>query len=195
MHAALQEVVTELETAQAAEAEQLTAELEAAGYPERTRRAQLRRLEERHKRAHRRARTDALLEGITALETVYRDALAGPGTEPLNLDLQPLVLSPRAAATALDACREARQAHRRVQPERDPARRAAAPPSPARGRRFRSPSGEAGRTRYTRRRAGVAQTAEQLTRNEQAKGSSPFSGSIRRTSTTRDAHRRRLPTR
>jgi hypothetical protein len=28
--------------------------------------------------------------------------------------------------------------------------------------------------------AGVAQTAEQLTRNEQAKGSSPFSGSGRR---------------
>ena len=110
VHAALQEVVTELETAQIAEAEQLTADLEAAGYPERTRRAQLRRLEERHKRAHRRARTDALLEGITALETVYRDALAGPGTEPLNLDLRPLVLSPRAAATALDACREARQA-------------------------------------------------------------------------------------
>ena len=33
-------------------------------------------------------------------------------------------------------------------------------------------------SRYTRRRAGVAQTAEQLTRNEQVKGSSPFSGSI-----------------
>src|SRR5207249_8623749 len=70
-HAALQEALTGLEAAQAVEAEQLADELEAAGYPERTRRAQLRRLEERHKRAHRRARTDALLEGITALETVY----------------------------------------------------------------------------------------------------------------------------
>ena len=72
--------------AQAEEAEQLGVELEAAGYPERTRRAQLRRLEERHKRAHRRARIDALLEGITALETVYRDALAGSPTSALNLD-------------------------------------------------------------------------------------------------------------
>jgi DNA polymerase III subunit delta' len=110
VQAALQEVLSELEAAQAAEAEQLAADLEAAGYPERTRRAQLRRLEERHKRAHHRARTDALLEGITALETVYRDAMAGPGTEPLNLDREPLSMSPRAAASALDACREARQA-------------------------------------------------------------------------------------
>jgi len=110
VQAALQEALTGLEAAQATEAEELADELEAAGYPERTRRAQLRRLEERHKRAHRRARTDALLEGITALETVYRDAMAGPGTEPLNLDREPVVLSPRAAAAALDACRDARQA-------------------------------------------------------------------------------------
>jgi DNA polymerase III subunit delta' len=110
VHAALQEALTDLEAAQVAEAQQLAAELEAAGYPERTRRAQLRRLEERHKRAHRRARTDALLEGITALETVYRDAMAGPGAEPLNTDLDVLLLAPRAAAAALDACRVARQA-------------------------------------------------------------------------------------
>src|SRR4051794_164015 len=107
---ALQEALTELESSQIAEAEQLAAELEAAGYPERTRRAQLRRLEERHKRAHRRARTDALLEGITALETVYRDAMAGPGAERLNLDREVLALSARSAAGALDARREARQA-------------------------------------------------------------------------------------
>jgi DNA polymerase-3 subunit delta' len=107
---ALQGAVSELEVAQVAEAEQLAEQLEAAGYPERTQRAQLRRLDERHKRAHRRARTDALLEGIIALETVYRDALAGPGAERLNLDREVLTVSPRAAATALDACREARQA-------------------------------------------------------------------------------------
>ena len=88
--AALQGALTELEAAQATEVEELTAELEAAGYPERTQRAQLRRLEERHKRAHRRARTDALLEGITALETVYRDAMAGPGAEHLNVDREVL---------------------------------------------------------------------------------------------------------
>jgi DNA polymerase III subunit delta' len=107
---AMQTALAGLETAQAEETEQLGAELEAAGYPERTQRAQLRRLEERHKRAHRRARIDALLEGITALETVYRDALAGSPAERLNLDHDVLPVNPRAAAGALDACRAARQA-------------------------------------------------------------------------------------
>lgn len=110
VQAALQEALTGLEAAQASEVEQLAAELEAAGYPERTRRAQLRRLEERHKRAHRRSRVDALLEGITALETVYRDAIAGPAGPRLNLDREVLHLDPRAAAAALDACRAARHA-------------------------------------------------------------------------------------
>jgi DNA polymerase-3 subunit delta' len=110
VHEALQGALSGLEQAQAAETEQLAVELEAAGYPERTRRAQLRRLEERHKRAHRRARTDALLEGITALETIYRDALAASDDERLNVDRALLTIDPRAAATALDACRVARQA-------------------------------------------------------------------------------------
>ena len=70
--------------------------------------------------------------------------------------------------------------HRGVQPQRDPARRTAAPPPPRGRRRSQCPSGRLTPSRYTRRRAGVAQTAEQLTRNEQAKGSSPFSGSTRR---------------
>ena len=52
-----------IELEQAEEAEQLGVDLEAAGYPERTRRAQLRRLEERHKRADRRARIDAAARG------------------------------------------------------------------------------------------------------------------------------------
>ena len=96
----------------------------------------------------------------------------------LNVDRERARRStPRAAAAALDACRDARQAHRRVQPERDAAPRAALPPPPRRRRRSGTPSGAADASRYTRRRAGVAQTAEQLTRNEQAKGSSPFSGS------------------
>ncbi len=107
---ALQTALSGLEEAQAAETEQLGAELEAAGYPERTRRAQLRRLEERHKRAHRRARIDALVEGITALETVYRDALAGSADERLNIDRDVLAVEPRAASAALEACRDARQA-------------------------------------------------------------------------------------
>jgi DNA polymerase-3 subunit delta' len=107
---AIQTALAGLEAAQAEEMEQLGAELEAAGYPERTRRAQLRRLEERHKRAHRRARIDALVEGITALETVYRDALAASPGERLNLDREVLAINPRAAAAALDACRDAREA-------------------------------------------------------------------------------------
>jgi DNA polymerase-3 subunit delta' len=107
---AMQDALAGLEAAQAAEAEQLAGELEAAGYPERTRRAQLRRLEERHKRAHRRARIDALVEGITALETVYRDTLAASPDARLNLDREVLAVAPRAAAAALDACRAAREA-------------------------------------------------------------------------------------
>ena len=110
LQSALQEALTELETAQATEAEELAAELEAAGYPERTRHAQLRRLEERHKRAHRRARTDALLEGITALETVYRDAMAGPGTPRLNLDREVVTLAPAPRpARSMRAARPARR--------------------------------------------------------------------------------------
>jgi DNA polymerase-3 subunit delta' len=109
VHAGLQAALADLEAQQAEEVAELGAELEAAGYPERTRRAQLRRVEERHKRAHRRARTDALLEGITALETVYRDVLADP-SERLNVDQDVLVVPARAAAAALDACRAARQA-------------------------------------------------------------------------------------
>ena len=52
----------------------------------------------------------AALEGITALETMYRDALAGSADERLNTDRDVLPIAPRAAAAALDACRDARQA-------------------------------------------------------------------------------------
>jgi hypothetical protein len=51
-----------------------------------------------------------LAEGITALETVYRDAMAGPGAPRLNLDRPALSVDARAAGRALDACRAARQA-------------------------------------------------------------------------------------
>jgi hypothetical protein len=72
-------------------------------------RAQLRRLDQQHKRAHRHARTELLVEGITALETLYRDALAGADAPLLNVDRPPLRVDPRACAAALDACRAARQ--------------------------------------------------------------------------------------
>ena len=150
--------------------------------------AQLRRLEERHKRTHRRARIDALLEGITALETVYRDALAGSADERLNTDRDVLVARPHGPPpAALDACRDARQAIAEFNPnETLLVERLFLHLQPAgRGRRPEALRERLTRGRYTRRRAGVAQMAEQLTRNEQAKGSSPFSGSIRRTTRPR----------
>jgi hypothetical protein len=67
------------------------------------------RIEKRHQREARRTRIDLLLEGVTALETVYRDALA-EGAPSLNQDRPRVVLSPRSAAAALDMCREAREA-------------------------------------------------------------------------------------
>lgn len=102
--------VADLEATQATETADLETALDAAGYLDRTRRAQLRRLEEHHKRVHRHARAEALIEGITALETVYRDALAGATVPALNVDRAPLSLDARACGGALDACRDARQA-------------------------------------------------------------------------------------
>ena len=64
---------------------------------------------ERQQREARRTRIDLLLEGVTVIESVYRDALADPAP-PLNRDRPRLVVSPRAAATALDVCRQAREA-------------------------------------------------------------------------------------
>ena len=109
VQAAMQDAMTELDTAQAEEVASLTAELEQAGYPDRVARTQLRRLGDQQKRAHRHARTELLLEGITALETVYRDALAGPGAPTLNVDRPLIVADARAVGAALDACRAARQ--------------------------------------------------------------------------------------
>jgi DNA polymerase-3 subunit delta' len=107
---ALRDAMTDLEQHQQAEAAQLETALAEAGYPERTARARRRQLEERHKRQHRRARIDALLEGITALESLYRDALAGAGAPARNLDREPLRLEPSACIAALGACRAARAA-------------------------------------------------------------------------------------
>ena len=68
------------------------------------------------------ARTDALLEGITALETVYRDALAGPGAERLNLDRDVAGARRRRGRPRPRSTRAATLARRsRAQPERDAA--------------------------------------------------------------------------
>jgi DNA polymerase-3 subunit delta' len=108
--AAMQAALAQLELDQAAELERLTAELTASGYPDRVVRTQARRLADRQKRAHRAARTELLVEGITALETVYRDALAGPDAPRLDVEHAPLLLEPRSCTHALDACRDARHA-------------------------------------------------------------------------------------
>ena len=106
---AMSAALAELETAQAEEVAHLGAELETAGYPDRIVRGQLRRLGEQHTRAHRHARTELLIEGITALETVYRDALVGSGVPALNVDRPRVMLEVRSCTDALDACRDARQ--------------------------------------------------------------------------------------
>jgi DNA polymerase-3 subunit delta' len=107
---ALKLAVADLERRQAEEAETLTAELEAAGYIDRSRTALVNRLADRHKREHRAARRRALAEGIAALESLYRDALAGAGAPRRNLDRAPLGVDPSAAAAALAACAAAREA-------------------------------------------------------------------------------------
>lgn len=91
------------------ELREFDAELERLGYADRDARMLRGRIEKRHQREVRRTRIDLLLEGVTALETVYRDALAD-GAPPLNRDRPRIVLAPRSAAAALDACREAREA-------------------------------------------------------------------------------------
>jgi len=83
---------------------------EEAGYPPRAVATLRRRMTTRHDRHERIARRDALLEGITAIETVYRDALAGEGAPRRNVDRPPVIVEARAGARALDVCREARQA-------------------------------------------------------------------------------------
>ena len=91
------------------ELREFEAEMERLGYEERDAYMLRKRMTERQKREARRTRIDLLLEGVTALESVYRDVLAEPAPR-LNSDRPPLEVSPRAAAGALDACRGAREA-------------------------------------------------------------------------------------
>jgi DNA polymerase-3 subunit delta' len=84
-------------------------EMERSGYSERDAQRLRRRVDERHKRETRRARIDLLLEGVTAIESVYRDVIASP-SDPLNRDTALPSVSARDAAEALEHCREAREA-------------------------------------------------------------------------------------
>ena len=85
-------------------------EAERAGYQPRDVRRLRRRMEERQPARERLARRKALSEGIAALETLYRDSLAGTDAPLRNLDRPPISADPRASVRALDACREARDA-------------------------------------------------------------------------------------
>jgi DNA polymerase III subunit delta' len=105
---AVQAAVVALEARQSEELADLDLELATAGYPPRVVQSRRRLLSERQKRELRRARIDAWIEGITAIETLYRDALAGEGAPVLNVDRPPLRVHPAAAVAALDACARAR---------------------------------------------------------------------------------------
>ncbi len=109
LEAALERAVTVTEARQVAETAANDEELERRGYDGRVAQARRRRLSERHKRELARLRRDLLLEGITAIESVYRDALAAPSPA-RNTDLELLVVKPIDAAAAMEACRGARDA-------------------------------------------------------------------------------------
>ena len=102
LEAALEAAGAASEAAAAVELEELDADIEARGYPPRTAAALRRRLAERQRQELRRAKTDALIEGISAMEQTYLDVLAGAAGA--------LAVDPARASDALDACRAARQA-------------------------------------------------------------------------------------
>lgn len=84
----------------------LEEEIETGAYPARTAGRMRKTLEERHRRAVARARIDALAEGITALESVYRDVMAVPAPA-RNPDLPVVDLDPSSAAAAAAKCASA----------------------------------------------------------------------------------------
>lgn len=106
---AVAQSVTDLEERHQADLDRVEAELAAAGYPSRVVAARRRAVADRQKREHRRARTDAWLEGFTAIESLFRDALAGSDAPRRNIDRPARTVDPRAAVNALDACRQARR--------------------------------------------------------------------------------------
>ena len=109
LDAAVDAAAASVDERQRAELAEFDAEMERLGYADRDAQRLRRRIEERHKRESRRTRIDLLLEGVTAIETVYRDVLAAPAPR-LNADDARIHVDPRLVADALDACREAREA-------------------------------------------------------------------------------------
>lgn len=109
LDAAVEEAAATVADRQRGELDAFDAEMERLGYADREAQRLRRRVEERHRREARRTRIDLLLEGVTAIESVYRDVLASPAPT-LNRDHTVLYVEPRAAVAALDACRDAREA-------------------------------------------------------------------------------------
>lgn len=107
---AVHDATTAVKARHAEELAAFDAEAARVGYEPRDLRRLRRRIEERQPARERLARRKAISEGIAALETLYRDALAGPESTLRNVDRQPLVIDPRAGVRALEACRYARDA-------------------------------------------------------------------------------------
>ena len=105
---ALGEAVASIGSAQAEANAELESDIERNGYPDRAAQGLRTRLKRRHEREARRARLDALGEGLTAIESMYRDALA-PTDQARNIDRERITVAPRDAARALDAVAEARR--------------------------------------------------------------------------------------
>jgi DNA polymerase-3 subunit delta' len=109
MNAAVDAAAEEVARRHAAELTEFDEEMERHGYGDREVQRMRRRIDERHKREARRTRIDLLIEGVTAIESVYRDALA-IGAAELNHDRDRLTVSARSAVEALEASRAAREA-------------------------------------------------------------------------------------
>jgi DNA polymerase-3 subunit delta' len=107
---AVHEAIAAVKTRHADELAAFDAEATRAGYENRDLRRLRRRMEERQPARERLARRKAISEGIAALESLYRDALAGPDSHLRNVDREPLKIDARACVRALDACRHARDA-------------------------------------------------------------------------------------
>ncbi|MBM3670684.1 MAG: hypothetical protein FJW86_00620 [Actinobacteria bacterium] len=108
LSAAVREAIAAVKTQHEAELEEFDAAANEAGYLPREVTRQRKRMTTRHQRHERMARREAIVEGVTALETVYRDALAGSKAPLRNLDRTPIRVEARAADRALEACRAAR---------------------------------------------------------------------------------------
>ena len=109
LEAAIGAATSATEKRQTDEATAHDEELDRRGYEGRVAQARRRRLAERHKRELTRLRRDLLLEGMTAIESMYRDAMVDTA-QVRNVDLEHLELDDHTCAAALVACRAGRDA-------------------------------------------------------------------------------------